>query len=185
MALTESNMLDLGTKAPDFNLPDTVSSKDISYSDIKGENGTLVMFTCNHCPFVLHVNDELVRLANDYMPKGIGVVAISSNDVENYPQDAPDKMKALAEELNYPFAYLYDESQEVAKAYDAACTPDFYLFDKNDILVYRGQLDSSRPKSNIPVTGEDLRKAIDIVLNGGEISPIQRPSAGCNIKWKK
>ncbi len=185
MALTESNMLDLGTKAPDFNLPDTVSGNNITFSDIKGENGTLVMFTCNHCPYVIHVNDELVRLGNEYKEKGIGFVAISSNDVINYPQDAPDKMKTLAEELGYPFPYLYDESQEVAKAYDAACTPDFYLFDKETILVYRGQLDDSRPKSGKPVTGKDLRAALEAVLEGKEISGTQYPSAGCNIKWKK
>ncbi len=185
MALKESNMLDLGTIAPDFLLPDTVSGKNISLQDIQGEQGTLVMFICNHCPYVIHVNDELVRLGNDYRNKGIGFVAISSNDVENYPQDAPDKMKALAEELLYPFPYLYDETQEVAKSYDAACTPDFYLFDKDLILKYRGQLDSSRPKSEIPVTGEDLRNALDALLSGTDISEKQRPSAGCNIKWKK
>ncbi len=185
MALTESNMLDLGTVAPDFNLPDTVSGKSISYKDIQGENGTLVMFTCNHCPFVIHVNDELVKLANDYQGQGIGIVAISANDVENYPQDSPEKMKELAAEVGYTFPYLYDESQEVAKAYDAACTPDFYVFDKDNVLVYRGQLCPSRPNSGIPVTGEDLRAALDAVLDGSPIAEKQRPSAGCNIKWKK
>ncbi len=185
MALTESNMLDLGIKAPDFTLPDTVSGKDLSFENIKGGNGTLVMFTCNHCPYVIHVNEELVRLANDYQSKGIGFVAISSNDVENYPQDSPGKMTELAKTAGYPFPYLYDESQDVAKAYDAACTPDFYLFDKDSLLVYRGQLDGSRPNSGIPVTGKDLRTALDAVLEGKEIPSLQYPSAGCNIKWKK
>ncbi len=185
MALTESNMIDLGTKAPNFTLPDTVSGNNFSFKDIKGEKGTLVMFTCNHCPYVLHVNEELIRLANDYKKKGIGFVAISSNDVVNYPQDSPDKMKKLAEDLGYPFPYLYDESQEVAKAFDAACTPDFYLFNEENILVYRGQLDNSRPNSGKPVTGIDLRNAIDSVLNNKNIDSFQYPSAGCNIKWKK
>ncbi len=185
MALTESNMMDLGTTAPDFLLPDTVSGKNISYNEIKGNNGTLVMFICNHCPYVIHVNDELVKLGNDYKSKGFGFVAISSNDVENYPQDSPDKMKILALEVGYPFPYLYDESQEVAKAYDAACTPDFYLFDKENKLAYRGRLDESRPNSGKPLTGKDLRAALDTVLEGKEISGIQYPSAGCNIKWKK
>lgn len=185
MALTESNMLDLGTTAPDFTLPDTISDKNISYTDIKGKHATLVMFICNHCPYVIHINDELVQLANDYSEKGVGFVAISSNDVENYPQDGPLKMKEHAAECKYPFPYLYDESQEIAKAYDAACTPDFYLFDESSILKYRGQLCASRPGSSVPVTGEDLRKAIDLVLQGSELSPVQKPSAGCNIKWKK
>ena len=185
MALTESNMLDLGTEAPAFNLPDTVSDKNISFDDIKGANATLVMFICNHCPYVIHINDELVRLANDYTSKGVGFVAISSNDVINYPQDGPDKMKTHAKECNYPFAYLYDESQEVAKAYDAACTPDFYIFNGKDRLVYRGQLDGSRPGSGKPVTGEDLKTALDAVLVGRPVAALQRPSAGCGIKWKK
>ncbi len=185
MALTESNMLDLGTKAPDFNLPDTISNNTVSYDKIKGEKATLVMFICNHCPYVIHINEELVRLTNDYKSKGVGVVAISSNDVDNYPQDAPDKMTIHAKENDYNFPYLYDESQEVAKAYDAACTPDFYLFDQEDILRYRGQLCPSRPNSGVPVTGEDLRKAIDQILAGETIPELQRPSAGCNIKWKK
>lgn len=185
MALTESNMLDLGTKAPDFNLPDTVSDKNITWSDIKGEKATLVMFICNHCPFVIHVNDELVRLAKDYSSKAVGFVAISSNDVENYPQDSPEKMKSHAAECGYPFPYLYDESQEVAKAYDAACTPDFYLFDGDGILQYRGRLDASRPNSGVPVTGEDLRAAMDLILEGKKVPTEQKVSAGCNIKWKK
>lgn len=184
MALTESNMLELGTQAPNFNLPDTVSGVSKSFEDIKGDKGTLVIFSCNHCPFVVHVNHEVVSVANDYMPKGIGVVAISSNDVDNYPDDGPDKMKLVAKVLKYPFPYLYDASQEVAKAYDAACTPDFYLFDENQSLVYRGRLDASRPGNNLPVNGADLRFALDAMLLGHkEIKP-QFPSAGCNIKWK-
>jgi len=185
MAFTESTMLALGTVAPDFKLPDTVSGKQIAFNDITGEKGTVVMFICNHCPYVKHVNEEIVRVANDYKNKGIGFVAISSNDVENYPDDGPDKMKEVAEEEGYPFPYLYDESQAVAKAYDAACTPDFYLFDGENKLVYRGRLDDSRPKSGTPLTGKDLRAAIDAVLAGEAIPEPQYPSAGCNIKWKQ
>ncbi len=184
MALTQSNMLPLGTKAPDFRLPDTVSGKEMTFADVKGARGTVVMFICNHCPYVKHVNDELVRLANDYLPKGIGFVAISSNDVENYPDDSPDKMREQALALGYPFPYLYDETQEVARAYDAACTPDFYLFDADDRLVYRGRLDDSRPGSDVPVTGKDLRAALDALLAGKPIPEPQYPSMGCNIKWK-
>ena len=184
MALTESNMLPLGTKAPDFRLPDTVSGKELSFADVKGTHGTVVMFICNHCPYVKHVNEELVRLANDYLPKSIGFVAISSNDVENYPDDSPDKMRAQALALGYPFPYLYDETQDVARAYDAACTPDFYLFDADDRLVYRGRLDDSRPGSDVPVTGKDLRAALDALLAGQPIPEPQYPSMGCNIKWK-
>jgi thiol-disulfide isomerase/thioredoxin len=143
------------------------------------------MFICNHCPFVKHVNDELVRLGNDYNDKGIGFVAISSNDVENYPDDSPGMMKIVAQEMEYPFPYLYDETQEVAKAYDAACTPDFYVFDKDLKLVYRGQLDDSRPGNDIPVTGKDLRSALNAVIDGKEVSDDQKPSLGCNIKWKQ
>lgn len=185
MAFTESNMIDLGTMAPDFTLPDTVSGKDISFSDVKGENGTLVIFLCNHCPYVIHINEELVKLCNDYASKGIGSVGISSNDVENYPDDSPEKMKIHAETEKYPFPYLYDEDQSVAKAYDAACTPDFYLFDGAGKLYYRGRLDDSRPKSDTPLTGKDLRDAIDNMLAGQETPKLQYPSGGCNIKWKK
>jgi len=184
MALTESNMMELGTKAPDFTLPDTVSGKSISFNDIKSEQATVVMFICNHCPYVIHVNPEIVRLAKDYQVKNVGFVAISSNDVNNYPQDGPKAMKELAAEQGYTFPYLYDESQEVAKAYDAACTPDFYVFDSEDKLVYRGRLDGSRPGNSIPLTGEDLRAALDAVLAGESVSEKQYPSAGCNIKWK-
>lgn len=184
MALTESNMLDLGIKAPAFQLPDTVSGDTLSYQDIRGEKGTLVIFTCNHCPYVIHVNDAIVAIAQDYMKRGIGVVAISSNDVVNYPQDAPEIMTVVAKVLQFPFPYLYDESQEVAKAYDAACTPDFYLFDREDKLAYRGRIDGSRPGNDQAVTGADLRVALDTVLYGMQPSEQQFPSAGCNIKWK-
>ncbi len=185
MALTQSNMLALGTKAPTFCLPDTVSGKDLCFGDVRGEKGTVVMFICNHCPYVIHVNDELVRLANDYLPKGIGFAAISSNDVVQYPQDGPDKMRQRALELGYPFPYLFDETQAVARAYDAACTPDFYLFDDQDKLVYRGRLDASRPGSDLPVTGADLRAALDALLERRPIPETQYPSMGCNIKWKQ
>ena len=185
MALTESKMLSLGTIAPDFNLPDTVSGKMMSFNDIKSDVATVVMFTCNHCPYVIHVNEELVRLAKEYQQSGVAFVAISSNDVVNYPQDSPEKMTQLAAEVGYTFPYLYDESQEVARAYDAACTPDFYVFDATARLVYRGQLDGSRPGSGIPLTGSDLRAALDAVLVSRPVNPMQRPSAGCGIKWKK
>ncbi len=185
MAATPSNMLALDTKAPDFKLLDTVSGKEKTFTDIKGDKGTVVMFICNHCPYVLHVNDEIVRIANEYQPKGIGFVAISSNDVENYPQDAPELMTEQAKKTGYTFPYLYDETQETAKAYKAACTPDFYVFDKNDKLVYRGRLDESTPKNNEPLTGKDLRKALDLLLEGKRIpDEEQKPSIGCNIKWK-
>jgi peroxiredoxin len=185
MALTPSTMLPLGTRAPEFTLPDTVSGKTVSLEQVKGAKGTVVLFICNHCPYVKHVNSELVRLAKDYGPRGISFVAISANDVKNYPEDAPDKMKAVAKQLGYPFPYLYDESQDVARAYQAACTPDPFVFDANLACVYRGQLDDSRPGSGVPVTGKDMRMALDAVLAGKPISPDQKPSVGCNIKWKK
>lgn len=184
MARTPSNMLALGTKAPDFQLPDTVSDKTLSLSELASDKATLIMFICNHCPFVIHVNEELVKLAADYQQKGVSFIAISSNDIINYPQDRPELMKKLAQEVGYTFPYLYDESQEVAHNYQAACTPDFYLFDKDLSLVYRGQLDSSRPSNQVPVTGEDLRAALDAVLDGAEITSDQKPSLGCGIKWK-
>lgn len=185
MAATLSNMLPLGTKAPDFKLFDTVSGKQLTYNDIKGKNGTVIMFICNHCPYVLHVNPQIVKIANKYQDKGIGFVGISSNDVENYPQDAPELMTQQAKKVGYNFPYLYDETQEVAKAYQAACTPDFYVFDSNDKLVYRGRLDESSPKNNIQLTGKDLRKALDLLLIGKMIpDEQQQPSIGCNIKWK-
>ena len=184
MALTESNMLELGVKAPDFMLPDTVSGKMMSLSDIKSEKATVVIFSCNHCPYVIHVNPELVRVAKDYQARGVSFVAISSNDVDKYPQDGPDKMKELAEQVGYTFPYLYDETQAVARAYDAACTPDIYVFDGALTLVYRGRLDGSRPGNDLPLTGADLRAALDAVLAGEAVNPKQYPSAGCNIKWK-
>ncbi|MAO10654.1 MAG: thioredoxin family protein [Flavobacteriaceae bacterium] len=185
MSLTPSNMMPLGTKAPDFTLLDTVTMKPVSLQQIQGEKGTVVMFICNHCPFVKHVNEEIVRLCNDYRVTGFGFVAISSNDVENYPQDSPKEMWKTARKHNYPFPYLYDETQEVAKAYDAACTPDFYLFDDELKLIYRGQLDNSRPGNSIPVNGRDLREALDNVLNNNPQRKDQKPSMGCNIKWKQ
>lgn len=184
MALTPSNMIPLGTIAPDFTLPDTVSGTSYGLQQLKGKQGTMVMFICNHCPYVKHINSQLVKLANDYTPKGINFIAISSNDATAQPDDAPDKMKELAQKEGYPFPYLYDESQAVAKAYDAACTPDFYIFDADLKLVYRGQLDDSRPSNNKPLTGSDIRIALDALLNGTAISPRQKPSIGCNIKWK-
>jgi len=185
MALTPSNMLPLGTLAPAFNLPDTVSGQTKSLSELQSDQGTLVFFICNHCPYVIHILPELKRLAQDYQAKGISFIAISSNDVENYPDDSPEKMKELAQEEGWDFPYLYDEDQSVAKAYDAACTPDFYLFDGEAKLAYRGRLDDSRPNSGTPLTGADLRAALDAVLAKQAVSETQYPSAGCGIKWKK
>ena len=184
MARTLSNMLALGTKAPDFKLVDTVSDEMMALNAVTGEKGTVVMFICNHCPFVIHVNPEITKVAKEYIEKGVGFVAISSNDVVNYPQDGPELMKIKAKEEGYPFPYLYDETQEVAKAYDAACTPDFYLFDEKQELVYRGQLDDSRPGNGMPLTGKDLRDALTALLDGKSINTLQKPSIGCNIKWK-
>jgi len=184
MARTESKMLPLGTKAPDFKLIDTVDDTNKTLKSLKGINGTVIMFICNHCPFVKHVNQEISNLAKDYKSKGIGFIAISSNDIENYPQDGPDFMKQNAIDQDFIFPYLYDQTQEVAKAYNAACTPDFYLFDEDTKLVYRGQLDDSRPGNDIPVNGRDLRQAIDALLNNEAFNSTQKPSIGCNIKWK-
>ena len=185
MARTPSNMLPLGTQAPSFHLFDTVSKKTQALHDLKGDRGTLVMFICNHCPFVKHVNPEISQLGRKYQAQGIGFIAISSNDAENYPEDAPELMARTAQEEGYTFPYLYDKTQEVARSYDAACTPDFYLFDKDLKLVYRGQLDDSRPGNGIPLNGYDLRNAMDALLAGLEINPDQKPSIGCNIKWIK
>ena len=184
MARTPSTMVTLGTMAPDFLLPDTVSGKQLSLDNIKGATATMIMFICNHCPFVKHVNTGLIELANDYKNEGIGFVAINSNDVINHPNDSPELMTQVAKELKYPFPYLYDESQETAKAYDAACTPDFFIYDKDLRLVYRGQLDDSRPGNEIPVTGKDIRYALDCLINNKPVPQEQRPSIGCNIKWK-
>lgn len=185
MAYKESNMIPLGSKAPNFTLMDTISDKWLSLNDVKGAKATVVMFICNHCPYVIHVNSELVKLANDYLPKEVGFVAISSNDAVNYPDDSPDKMKLKAQEEAFPFPYLYDESQQVAKDYDAACTPDLYIFDADLCLAYRGRLDDSRPNSGKELTGKDMRDALETILQGKPVETIQFPSAGCNIKWKK
>lgn len=185
MALTPTTTIPLGFKAPAFELPNVVNNEQVTFENIKGEKGTLVMFICNHCPYVIHVMDELVKIAKDYQSKGVGFVAISSNDVENYPADSPDLMKKLAEDEGFTFPYLYDETQEVAKAYDAACTPDFGLFDANDICIYRGRLDGSRPGNDTPLTGEDMRLALDNMIASKPQVELQYPSMGCNIKWKK
>jgi peroxiredoxin len=183
MVRTPSTMLPLGTQAPDFELIN-VDGRVMSLADAAGPKGTVVMFICNHCPFVKHVADQLAALGRDYSSSGIGFVAISSNDVSTHPADSPEQMVREAEERGYPFPYLYDETQDVAKEYHAACTPDFYLFDAGRNLVYRGQLDSSRPGNDIPVTGGDLREAIDSLLAGRPPVSEQKPSIGCNIKWK-
>jgi thiol-disulfide isomerase/thioredoxin len=184
MARTPSNMMPLGDIAPYFTLPCPSTGQEVALNDIRGEQGTLVMFICNHCPYVLHVNEELSRLGKDYAHRGIGIVAINSNDVENYPDDSPEKMVEMARNMDYVFPYLFDETQEIAKAYDAACTPDFFLFDREMKLVYRGQLDESRPFNEVLVNGADLRNALDHLLEGRPIDPDQKPSLGCNIKWK-
>jgi peroxiredoxin len=184
MSLKNSTMLPLGTPLPTFELPDVISGNKFSSTKFSGKQGILVMFICRHCPYVVHVQNELARLGNDYAENGLGLVAISSNDADNYPDDRPEQLKAMAQELEFTFPYCYDESQGVAKAFTAACTPDFFLFDSNQQLVYRGQLDESRPGNGKPVTGKDLREAIDAVLAGQPVSQEQRPSAGCNIKWK-
>ncbi|MBV8115526.1 MAG: thioredoxin family protein [Silvibacterium sp.] len=184
MARTESAMLALGTSAPDFALTDVVTGKQVTTQAVTGQKGLLVMFICRHCPFVKHLEKALAQLGRDYAGKGIGIVAISSNDADNYPDDAPESLAQQARDLGFSFPYLYDESQDVARGYDAACTPDFFLFDGGLKLVYRGQFDDSRPGNGIPVNGRDLRGAIDALLAGKPISPEQRPSIGCNIKWK-
>lgn len=184
MARTPSNMLALGTVAPAFNLPDTISDEAKNYDAVKGAVGTLVMFICNHCPYVIHVIEEVAAIAKTYQAKNVGFVAISSNDIENYPQDAPDKMTDFAKQYDLTFPYLYDETQEIAKTYDAACTPDFYLFNADDQLIYRGRLDESRPSNGIPVTGTDLKAALDALIAGEPAPSTQYPSIGCNIKWK-
>jgi len=184
MARTPSVMTPLGTQAPDFILPDTVSGKAISLQAAKGATATVIMFICNHCPFVKHVNAALVKMGNDYKNKGISFIAISSNDVAGYPEDGPEQMKVVAEQQQYPFPYLYDESQDVAKAYDAACTPDFFVFDSDLLLAYRGQLDDSRPGNDKPLSGADIRNALDQLIAGKPVPPDQKPSIGCNIKWK-
>ena len=184
MALTPSTMMDLGTKAPEFKLPDVVTGDEKATRDLIGPVGTLIMFICKHCPYVIHVQNEIASIAYEYSPKGIGFVGISSNDIINYPDDSPEQLKKQAEEVGFHFPYLYDESQEVAQAYDAACTPDFFLFDSDSSLVYRGRLDDSRPNNEIPVTGIDLRDALDRLISNQPQKEDQYPSMGCNIKWK-
>ena len=184
MALTPSTMLPLGTKAPEFSLPDVVSGDTITLDTFKDKKALLMMFICRHCPFVQHVKNEIAKIGKDYQNKNVGVVAISANDAGSYSEDDPDSLKEMVDELDFTFPYCYDETQEVAKSYTAACTPDFFLFDKERKLIYRGQLDASRPSNNIPVTGKDLRSAINAVLADKEVSKDQKPSIGCNIKWK-
>ncbi|MFT4681156.1 MAG: peroxiredoxin [Granulosicoccus sp.] len=183
MARTSSTMIDLGMTAPKFNLPNVVTGNNQSLKELAGKGGTLVMFICNHCPFVVHVMDELVNIGNDYKDSGISIIAISSNSMISHPQDGPDHMKQLTSEKAFPFPYLFDETQDVAKAYDAACTPDFYLYDSELKCVYRGQMDDSRPGNDAPIDGHDLRLAFDQLINDEAISPEQKPSIGCNIKW--
>lgn len=185
MAATESTMLELGTAAPEFSLPDVVSGKTISLASFDGAKGLLVMFICPHCPYVKHVQTTLAAMLKEYASDPLGIVAIGSNDAVQYPNDGPDGLRTQAQELGFDFPYCYDESQDVAKAYRAACTPDFFLFDGDRKLVYRGQMDGARPKNDTPVTGSDLRAALDAVLAGRPIDAQQRPSIGCNIKWKK
>jgi peroxiredoxin len=183
MALTPSTMLPLGTVAPDFKLPDT-NGKTVALADFKGQAALVVVFMCNHCPYVVHIRAGLAQLARDYLPRGVGMVGINANDAKNYPSDGPALMRDEVKKAGYTFPYLYDETQTVAKAYRAACTPDIFLFDKNQKLVYRGQFDASRPGNGVPVTGKDLRAALDAVLAGKPVSENQQASMGCNIKWK-
>lgn len=184
MVLTPSTMLELGTPAPDFSLQDT-NGELVTLANFSEQKALLVVFMCNHCPYVIHLKSALADFAREYLPKGVAVVGINSNDVENYPDDSPEKMKTDASAQGYNFPYLYDESQAVAKSYQAACTPDFFLYDDNRLLAYRGQFDSSRPKNNTPVTGRDLRAAADSILAGEQVNAEQIPSMGCNIKWKQ
>ncbi|MBL7478844.1 thioredoxin family protein [Legionella bononiensis] len=184
MSRTESTMLALGTVAPNFELLDVSTGKQVKFDQSPDFIASVIMFICNHCPYVKHINSELTRLANDYLPKGVRFLAISSNDVENYPDDSPENMIITAKTQQYPFPYLYDETQEVASAYHAACTPDFFVFDKNLSLIYRGQLDDSRPGNAIPVTGDSIRMALNCLIENKPLNIVQKPSLGCNIKWK-
>lgn len=184
MSLAPSRMVPLGTKAPSFELPDTITDQLMDLNDLKSDKATVIMFICNHCPYVKHVKEELVNISDKYSSLGISFIAISSNDVEQYPEDSPEKMKEDAQTYGYHFPYLFDESQSIARAYDAACTPDFYVFDKNMELAYRGQLDESRPGNEKPLNGKDLREALDSIVAGNPVSQDQIPSVGCNIKWK-
>jgi peroxiredoxin len=184
MARTPSSMVALGSAAPDFSLSDVITGRTVTRKDVAGPKGMLAMFICRHCPFVKHVQEELAKLGRDYANSGVGMVAISANDESTHPEDSPENLAAMAKELGYSFPYLFDRSQDVARAYDAQCTPDFFLFDAKGHLVYRGQLDDSRPGNGIPVTGKDLRAALDALVAGREVPREQRPSIGCNIKWK-
>lgn len=184
MARTHSTMLELGTLAPSFRLPDPVSGGEVSLDDFPDAKGYVVAFICNHCPFVQLIRHEFARFGRDYTQKGLAVIAINSNDAAGYPEDSPEKMKDESRRFGYAFPYLFDETQQVARAYRAACTPDFYLFDADRRLVYRGQFDDSRPGGDAPVTGKDLSAAADTLLSGGVVDPNQRPSIGCNIKWR-
>ncbi|MFH1198117.1 MAG: thioredoxin family protein [bacterium] len=185
MAATPSSMIELGTTAPDFNLPDTVSGKNISLAELKSEKATVILFICNHCPYVVHIKDVMAKTAGDFIQQGISFAAISSNDVINYPEDSPEKMKEFALKNKFTFPYLYDESQKAAHAYHAECTPDIFVYDKDLKLVYRGQFDDSRPGNNVPVTGKDLRTALENIISGKPVDTNQKPSIGCNIKWKR
>ena len=184
MALTESNEFAIGTKAPDFKLINTVDGVFVSLEELKGSEGTVIMFICNHCPFVIHINDELVNIANEYKSRGDNFIAISSNEIDNYPQDGPKFMKKVALKLDYSFPYLFDETQQVAKSYSAACTPDFYVFDANLISVYHGQLDDSRPSNGLLVSGKDIRTSLDNIILKKPAIIDQKPSMGCGIKWR-
>lgn len=184
MAETPTNQIPLGFTAPDFELPDVITGTRLTLAELRGRDATVIVFICNHCPYVLHIIDELVKVGNEFKPKGVSFVMISSNDVESYPQDSPEKMKEFAREHKFPFPYLYDESQQVALKYDAACTPDFNVFDADMKCVYRGQFDDSRPSNDKPVTGADLRRTLRLILDGQPVPPKQQPSVGCNIKWK-
>jgi peroxiredoxin len=184
MSTEPTTLLPLGAIAPEFSLTDTVSGKTVALSDVKAPAATVVMFICNHCPYVKHVQSQLVQLVNDYKSKGVGFAAISANDVVAYPEDGPEAMKETAQRLSYPFPYLYDESQAVARSYTAVCTPDMFVFDRNLKLAYRGQLDDTRPNSGVPSTGKDVRAALDALIAGKPVSTVQKPSVGCSIKWK-
>ena len=184
MAATPTIQIPLGFKAPDFRLPDLVSGQEKSLNELKSDKATVVVFICNHCPYVIHIIDELVKVGKEYIPKGVSFIMINSNDVENYPADSPEKMVEFAKERNFPFPYLYDETQEIAKAYKAVCTPDFSIFDADLSCVYRGQLDDSRPGRDVPITGNDIRQALDAILAEKVVNELQKPSIGCSIKWK-
>lgn len=184
MATIQSTMIPLGCIAANFSLPDTINQAEVSLPQINSHPAVVIMFICNHCPYVIHIRQELINVATEYIAKGIKFIAISSNDIEKYPEDGPEKMKEFAVQYGFPFPYLFDKSQQVAKDYDAQCTPDFFIFDRELSLVYRGQFDNSRPGNGINVSGNDIKNALNSILIGKEINPIQMPSIGCNIKWK-